>query len=97
MITAHTDVVGSLLRPAELLQAREDVAAGRITQAEFKRVEDWAVDQAIALQEAAGLDVLIRGLSMICPDEETLELTARLYDGLYEHRRRATMLGRDAS
>ena len=61
MITAHTDVVGSLLRPTELLRAREDVAAGRISQAEFKRVEDWAVDQAVALQEQAGLDVVTDG------------------------------------
>ena len=61
MITAHTDVVGSLLRPPKLLWAREDVAAGRIAQAEFKRIEDWAVDQAIALQEAAGLDVVTDG------------------------------------
>jgi 5-methyltetrahydropteroyltriglutamate--homocysteine methyltransferase len=61
MITAHTDVVGSLLRPPELLRAREDVAAGSISQAEFKRIEDAAVDQAIALQEAAGLDVVTDG------------------------------------
>jgi 5-methyltetrahydropteroyltriglutamate--homocysteine methyltransferase len=32
-----------------------------MTQAEFKRVEDWAVDQAIAFQEAAGLDVVTDG------------------------------------
>src|SRR5258706_710452 len=61
MITAHTDVVGSLLRPPELLRAREDVAAGSITQAEFKRIEDAAVDQVIALQEEAGLDVVTDG------------------------------------
>ncbi|HEX5690491.1 MAG TPA: cobalamin-independent methionine synthase II family protein [Roseiflexaceae bacterium] len=61
MISAHTDVVGSLLRPPELLQARENVAAGRISQAEFKRIEDAAVDAAIALQEAAGLAVVTDG------------------------------------
>jgi 5-methyltetrahydropteroyltriglutamate--homocysteine methyltransferase len=57
----HADVVGSLLRPPELLRAREDVAAGRISQAEFKAIEDQAVDQAIALQEEAGLAVLTDG------------------------------------
>jgi len=57
MITAHSDVVGSLLRPAELLKDREDVVAGRISQVEFKAIEDRAVDQAIALQEEAGLEV----------------------------------------
>jgi 5-methyltetrahydropteroyltriglutamate--homocysteine methyltransferase len=61
MITAHTDVVGSLLRPPELLKAREDVAAGRISQVEFKVIEDRAVDQAIALQEEAGLEVVTDG------------------------------------
>jgi 5-methyltetrahydropteroyltriglutamate--homocysteine methyltransferase len=61
MITTHADVVGSLLRPPELLQAQEDVAAGRITQAEFKAIEDRAVDAAIALQENAGLQVLTDG------------------------------------
>ena len=61
MITTHADVVGSLLRPPELLQAREDVAAGRITQARFKAIEDRAVDQAIALQEEAGLEVVTDG------------------------------------
>src|SRR2546421_11813848 len=61
MITARTDVVGSLLRPPWLLQAREDVAAGRITQAAFKAIEDRAVDEAVALQEEAGLDVVSDG------------------------------------
>jgi 5-methyltetrahydropteroyltriglutamate--homocysteine methyltransferase len=61
MITAHTDVVGSLLRPPALIKAREEVEANRITQAEFKRLEDWAVDAAIALQEEAGLDVVTDG------------------------------------
>lgn len=61
MITAHTDVVGSMLRPPELLKAREDVAEGRITQAEFKAVEDKAVDDAVVLQEEAGIDVVTDG------------------------------------
>ena len=57
----HADVVGSLLRPPELLQAREDIIAGRITQAEFKAIEDRAADAAIALQEEAGLAVVTDG------------------------------------
>jgi 5-methyltetrahydropteroyltriglutamate--homocysteine methyltransferase len=61
LITAHADVVGSLLRPPELLKARADVAAGRISQTEFKAVEDRAVDQAVALQEEVGLEVLTDG------------------------------------
>lgn len=61
MITAHADVVGSLLRPAELLQARDDLAAGNMTQAEFQAIEDQAVDEAIVLQEEAGLDIVTDG------------------------------------
>ncbi|MEE8202929.1 MAG: cobalamin-independent methionine synthase II family protein [Alphaproteobacteria bacterium] len=61
MITAHADVVGSLLRPPELLAAQDDLAAGRVTRAAFKAVEDAAVDAAVALQEEAGLEVLTDG------------------------------------
>ena len=34
---------------------------GTLAAAEFKRIEDRAVDEAIALQEAAGLDVVTDG------------------------------------
>ncbi len=61
MITAHADVVGSLLRPPELLKAQVDLAAGRITQPQFKTIEDRAVDDAIVLQEEAGLEVVTDG------------------------------------
>ncbi len=61
MNRAHADVVGSLLRPPELLKAQEDLAAGRVGQAEFKTIEDRAVDAAIALQEEAGLAVVTDG------------------------------------
>ena len=61
MIAAHTDVVGSLLRPPELLKARREVAAGRMTQTAFKAIEDQAVDKAVGLQEAVGLEVVTDG------------------------------------
>ena len=61
MIAARTDVVGSLLRPPELLEARSGVAAGKVTQTAFKAIEDQAVDEAVALQEAAGLEVVTDG------------------------------------
>ncbi len=54
-------------------------------------------DERFDAPEAAGLDVLVRGLSMVRPDSEVLGLTAPLFDGLYEHRRRALLLGRDPS
>lgn len=61
MIEAHSDVVGSLLRPQELLDAQEQLAAGRLPVPEFKRIEDEAVDGALRLQEEAGLDVVTDG------------------------------------
>jgi 5-methyltetrahydropteroyltriglutamate--homocysteine methyltransferase len=61
MITSHTDHVGSLLRPPELLRAREDLGAGKLTASDFKKIEDRAVDEAVALQEEVGLDVVTDG------------------------------------
>jgi 5-methyltetrahydropteroyltriglutamate--homocysteine methyltransferase len=61
MTAFHADVLGSLLRPDFLKRAREDRDAGRIDNAEFKRVEDRAVDAAIAVQEGAGVDIVTDG------------------------------------
>lgn len=61
MRTFHTDVVGSLLRPAALLQAREQLERSALTPAAFKAIEDRAVDAAVALQQDAGLDVITDG------------------------------------
>ena len=45
--------------------------------------------------EAPGLDVLLRGLSMVRDDHELLALSAPLFDGLYEYRKRALLTGRE--
>jgi hypothetical protein len=45
--------------------------------------------------EAPGLDVVLRGLSMVATDQEVIALTERVFDGLYEYRRRAVLLGKD--
>ncbi len=58
---ARADVVGSLLRPPGLVEAREQLGRGEITNAAFKHIEDAAVDDAVLLQEAAGLDVVTDG------------------------------------
>ena len=52
-------------------------------------------DERYDAPEARGLDVLLRGLSMVRSDHEVLELSGPLYEGLYEYHRRAGMLGRD--
>jgi len=57
----HSDVVGSLLRPARLKEVRELHEAQRLSEAEFKRAEDSAVDEAIALQMRAGVEVITDG------------------------------------
>jgi len=54
-------------------------------------------DELYDAPEAAGLDVLVRGLSLLRDDEELLALTAPLFDGLYEFKKRALLLGRDPS
>jgi 5-methyltetrahydropteroyltriglutamate--homocysteine methyltransferase len=57
----RSDVVGSLLRPDSLKDARRRWEEGQLVAAEFKRIEDEAVDQAVRLQEEAGLDVVTDG------------------------------------
>jgi 5-methyltetrahydropteroyltriglutamate--homocysteine methyltransferase len=59
--TIRSDVVGSLLRPDDLKAARQRWEAGELAAADFKRIEDRAVDEAVRLQEEAGLDVLTDG------------------------------------
>jgi 5-methyltetrahydropteroyltriglutamate--homocysteine methyltransferase len=51
----RADHVGSLLRPPELLRAREDHAAGRIGANELRSAEDSAIRDAVRMQEGVGL------------------------------------------
>src|SRR5438132_12338585 len=60
-MTYRSEVVGSLLRSTNLVEAREKLAAGQLTNAEFKAIEDQAVNESIALQENAGIDVISDG------------------------------------
>jgi 5-methyltetrahydropteroyltriglutamate--homocysteine methyltransferase len=59
--TYRADVVGSLLRPARLKEARDKLEREEMSPIEFKRIEDRAVDDALRLQEAVGLDVITDG------------------------------------
>jgi len=56
-----TTVIGSLPRPAWLLDVLQDYLAGRITREEWDHACDGAVPFAVALQEAAGIDVISDG------------------------------------
>lgn len=60
-MTYRAEVVGSLLRPTYLVEAREQLEAGQLPAKEFKAIEDRAVNEAIALQENAGIDVITDG------------------------------------
>src|SRR5918999_4828578 len=57
----RADHVGSLLRPPELLQAREDHTAGRIGDDELRAAEDAAIRDAVKLQEDVGLRTVTDG------------------------------------
>jgi methionine synthase II (cobalamin-independent) len=57
----RADVVGSLLRPEYLREARAAAREGGIDQDELRAVEDRAVEEAIALQEDAGIEAITDG------------------------------------
>jgi 5-methyltetrahydropteroyltriglutamate--homocysteine methyltransferase len=59
--TWRAEVVGSLLRPGNLVDARKRLDSGDLRPAEFKSIEDAAVRAAIELQEMAGIDVVTDG------------------------------------
>src|SRR6266545_4346249 len=61
MQSYRSDVIGSLLRPVYLKQAREQREAGAISPPEFKRIEDRAANEALDLQTRAELDVVTDG------------------------------------
>ncbi len=60
-MTYHSEVVGSMLRPTYLAEARKQLEAEQISAVDFKALEDRAVNESIALQEAAGIDVITDG------------------------------------
>src|SRR5690242_9344498 len=57
----RADHVGSLLRPPELLAAREAFAENRITADQLQEAEDAAVLQALEMQRQTGIDVYSGG------------------------------------
>jgi 5-methyltetrahydropteroyltriglutamate--homocysteine methyltransferase len=57
----RADHVGSLLRPAELLQARNDFTAGIVSAEKLREVEDAATLRALDMQKQAGIDIFSSG------------------------------------
>jgi hypothetical protein len=52
-------------------------------------------DERFNAPEAPGLDVMLRGLSMVRSDDDAIAVASALFDGLYEYRRRALATGRE--
>ncbi|MFD5742591.1 chromate resistance protein ChrB domain-containing protein [Streptomyces massasporeus] len=73
-------------------QLTDDPALQRIAEIIHEADLD---DERFDAPEAPGLDVVLRGLSMIGDDEHTMTITKPVFDGLYEYYRRATLLGRE--
>jgi 5-methyltetrahydropteroyltriglutamate--homocysteine methyltransferase len=57
----RADQVGSLLRPPGLIAARQRLAKGEIDRAGLRAVEDQAIREVVAMQEAAGLKSVTDG------------------------------------
>jgi 5-methyltetrahydropteroyltriglutamate--homocysteine methyltransferase len=57
----RNDVVGSLLRPSKLKEARRRYDVGQITLEQLRQVEDECIRSAVELQEHAGLSVVTDG------------------------------------
>ena len=57
----RADQVGSLLRPAEIKKARAEVERGEMSAGELRTIEDRCIREAVARQEALGLQVVTDG------------------------------------
>jgi 5-methyltetrahydropteroyltriglutamate--homocysteine methyltransferase len=57
----RTDNVGSILRPPELLEARQAHADGKLTREQLTAVEDKAILDVLELQRFIGMDVVTDG------------------------------------
>ena len=53
--------IGSLLRPPELLRAREGFAARRVTGDDLRAAEDGAIREVVRMQEEVGLQSVTDG------------------------------------
>src|SRR5690242_18341548 len=59
--TYRADHVGSLLRPAEVMQARQQHAAGTLDLAGLRAIEDEHILRALDMQRQAGVAVFTDG------------------------------------
>ena len=57
----RADHVGSFLRPAYLLEAREQAARGALSALQLRAIEDRAITEVVRMQEQAGLQGITDG------------------------------------
>jgi 5-methyltetrahydropteroyltriglutamate--homocysteine methyltransferase len=76
----HTDVVGSLLRPAHWKEARQRLDAGKLSADEFAALERECVRAHLALQESIGLDVVTDGEVSRLNFQDSFGLAVKGYD-----------------
>jgi 5-methyltetrahydropteroyltriglutamate--homocysteine methyltransferase len=57
----RADNIGSLLRPAELLEARAALHAGRMDERQVREIEDRSILKALEMQKTAGVQVFTDG------------------------------------
>jgi len=60
-IKFRADNIGSLLRPAELLEARAALREGRIDPEKVREIEDRSILKALEMQRAAGVQIFSDG------------------------------------
>src|SRR5262245_25458633 len=57
----RADNIGSLLRPAELLEARAALREGRLAEQQVHQIEDRSILKALEMQKAAGVQIFTDG------------------------------------
>jgi 5-methyltetrahydropteroyltriglutamate--homocysteine methyltransferase len=61
MTIYRAQTIGSMLRPASLREARRALRQGTLSAAAFKQIEDRAVDEALAVQQRSGIELVTDG------------------------------------
>jgi 5-methyltetrahydropteroyltriglutamate--homocysteine methyltransferase len=92
LASLRNDVVGSLLRPALLKEARASYDEGKLTLERLREIEDREIRQAISLQEQIGLEVVTDGEYRRLNFQDSFGESVAGYDAaqgtvkFYEHR-----------
>ena len=60
-IRFRADNIGSLLRPAELLEARAALREGRLNEEQVRQIEDRSILKALEMQKSAGVQIFTDG------------------------------------